>query len=43
MEPECLCVCIIDEGLSSDERNDDIYAFIFWVGGGVRVLVCTFG
>lgn len=34
MEPECLCVCIIDEGLSSDERNDDIYAFIFWVGGG---------
>lgn len=33
MEPECLCVCIIDEGLCSDERNDDIYTFIFWVGG----------
>lgn len=33
MEPECLCVCIIDEGRCSDERNDDIYAFIFWVGG----------
>lgn len=29
MEPECLCVCILDEGLCSDERNDDIYAFIF--------------
>lgn len=25
-------VCIIDEGLCSDERNE-IYAFIFWVGG----------
>lgn len=32
-EPECLCVCIIDEGLCSHERNDDMYAFIFWVGG----------
>lgn len=42
MEPECLCVCIIDEGLCSDERNDDIFAFYF-LGGGVRVLVCTFG
>ncbi len=27
------CVCITDEGLCSDERNDDIHAFIFWVGG----------
>lgn len=43
MEPECLCVCITDEGLSSDERNDDIYAFIFSGGAGVKVLVCTFG
>lgn len=34
MEPECLCVCIIDEGLCSDERNDDIYAFIFLGRGG---------
>lgn len=43
MEPECLCVCIIDEGLCSDERNYDIYAFILGWGGGSGFLFITFG
>lgn len=43
MEPECLCVCITDEGLTSDERNDAIYAFIFRVGRGSRFLFVLLG
>lgn len=42
MEPECLCVCIIDEGLCSDERNDDIYTFVF-LGGGTGFLFVLLG
>lgn len=41
VEPECLFVCILDEGLCFDERNDDIYAFIFRAGGSGFLFVLS--
>lgn len=37
-----LCVCIIGEGLCSDERNY-IYAFYFFFGGGSGFLFVLLG